>query len=526
MIVRAFVVSLAVACVLGFMTPPARAARPAIAFVPLDDRPVTYQQAVLVGASAGSDVRTPPRVMLGRYLDPGNPDGILNWLGSEDNSDTFADVVSSDMIGYGGLVASRTPSVPEYLALSRLRSLAAIRSLHSQTPFDVFGTVMRLAPTGVPAIGGAKDYFAAGRAYDDITDYANLPDPPVTAADRAKAAALRAQIGAPLLDAYLAARARNRDVDTFLFTELAEGTYDRVVLGQDDAGPQGLHIRDLRALRTFVASWHLGSRSSIEPGADELGMILVSRAIATYARWTPSVDVAYSRPDGATVQDHLEFNPIGETVADIIRSCGARQVESGGDIDLFVRVTGTSASDEAAFVNGIAASVAGGRLAAIADLSFLGAPMSEQEALVKELIDRKIAGAIAAFASWNTTANTVGTTLPEAIVVGAGMRMGTYDHRAHAQFAIDRYADDYAFHDYVRTDVNDELSKDGVFDHTYLLAGPASVADHANRAELWPDALALLSQIEPDYRDAGLTITLPWDRTFETELDVRLAPVH
>jgi hypothetical protein len=28
----------------------------------------------------------------------------------------------------------------------------------------------------------------------------------------------------------------------------------------------------------------------------------------------------------------------------------------------------------------------------------------------------------------------------------------------------------------------------------------------------------------PAYRDAGLTITLPWNRTFETQIDVRMNP--
>jgi hypothetical protein len=39
---------------------------------------------------------------------------------------------------------------------------------------------------------------------------------------------------------------------------------------------------------------------------------------------------------------------------------------------------------------------------------------------------------------------------------------------------------------------------------------------------LWPYALDLLAKIYPQYRDAGLTITLPWERTFEAQLDVRL----
>jgi hypothetical protein len=32
----------------------------------------------------------------------------------------------------------------------------------------------------------------------------------------------------------------------------------------------------------------------------------------------------------------------------------------------------------------------------------------------------------------------------------------------------------------------------------------------------------LLARIEPQFRDRGFTITLPWDRTFETELELRL----
>jgi hypothetical protein len=91
---------------------------------------------------------------------------------------------------------------------------------------------------------------------------------------------------------------------------------------------------------------------------------------------------------------------------------------------------------------------------------------------------------------------------------------------------LDRYADDYAFHDFVRPAVNDDLSKRGIDDHTYLLPDAGSYAGSQNRAALWPQALELLRSIYPLYRDMGLTITLPWDRTFETELDVRLVPVR
>jgi hypothetical protein len=64
----------------------------------------------------------------------------------------------------------------------------------------------------------------------------------------------------------------------------------------------------------------------------------------------------------------------------------------------------------------------------------------------------------------------------------------------------------------------------GRADHTYLTPGVAQRVASENRALLWPDGLTLLAQIVPQFRAAGFTITLPWDRTFETEIDLRLEP--
>ena len=495
-----------------------------IVFVPLDDRPVTYQLPVMLGAIAGQPVVTPPRAMLGEYLRPGDPDALANWLQGDATRGASALVVSTDMVAYGGLVASRIPGVTVAGAVARLRALARLKAERAIPFVGAFGTIMRLAPTGVPRLGPAANYYATGATVDAIQAYANLPDPPQTPDEQAKAARLRERIGAVTLDAYLATRARDRDVDEWALQFAAEGGFDRIVMGQDDAGPTGLHLRDVAALRAAAARFELGARASIEPGADELGMIVLAEAFARNARWTPTVSVVYSRPDGAEYNDRLEFVPIGTTIGDIVAACGARRVASDADVALFVRVPGTAPADEDAFEATLAADVARGRSVAVADLTFLqGEPGPEQRELAEALIARGIAGKIDAFASWNTDANTVGTALPEAIAVGAGKRRGTFDARAHAQFMLDRYADDYAFHQFVRPVLNEELRAENV-DTTLLLPDVARRAAARNRALLWPRTLALLAQIYPQYRDAGLTITLPWNRTFETALDVRLAP--
>jgi hypothetical protein len=465
-------------------------------------------------------IAEPPSALLGNYLEPGNPVAIVRWL---DGVPTVREyVVSNDMVDYGGLVASRIPAVDLATARGRLDSLAGVRARHSLAAFNVFGTVMRLAPTGVPAIGPAATFPFAGAPVAQITEYAGLPVPAQTPAQAADAERLRTALG-PTLDAYLSARARDHAIDLAALAKDASGAFDRVVLGQDDAGPVGLHIPELAELRAYATRVMPYGRWSIEPGTDELGMVLVAAAVVREAGLVPRVRVVYSRADGAGVQDPLEFAPVATTIADVIRSCGGVPVEAGAPADfvLYVRVAGTSDADEATFVDAIANDPAH---AAIADLSFLGNDLAEQRRLMDELVARNVAARVLAFASWNTTANTVGTTVPEAFAVLAGHRMRTYSARAHLTFTYMRYVDDVLFQKVVRPQVNDDLEKAGTTDHAYLLPPVAQQAAAENDRLLRPLAEDLLAKIAPAERIGQLTIALPWNRTFETRLDVRLTP--
>lgn len=492
-----------------------------LVFVPVDDRPATAQFPRLIAQIAGVQLLEPPATMLGNYLQPGDPAALIDWL---DNApaDTQAFVVSNDMIAYGGLVASRIPPTSLQTAQARLHRLTLVREHHSLAAFTVFGSVMRLAPTGVPAIGPAADFPFAGSVWPKIQAYANLPAPPQTEAQRARAAALRAEIGPPL-DAYLATRARDLQIDLDLLRDDAAGAVDRVVLGQDDSGPIGLSAPDLDKLFAYARAAMPYGRWSIEPGTDELGMVYVAAALVRQAGLVPRVHVTYSRANGESVQDPLEFAPIGTTIADIIRSSGGVEVPSSqpSDVDLFVKVPQTSASDESSFVDAIAADP---YRAAVADLSFIHpANYDVQKDLMNDLIARGVAGNVESFASWNTTANTIGTAIPEAFAVIAGKRMNTYNALAHKTFTYLRYADDVVFQKTVRPQLNAQLRKQNV-DTTYLLPPIAGEAAAENAALMRPLAQALLAAVSPASRLVSLSITLPWNRTFEEQLDAQLTP--
>ncbi len=518
-------IALLVAVVFALATAPVFASeRPAIAFVPIDDRPVTYQLPQMLGAIAGVDVLTPPRAALGKFIDAGDSDAIWTWLLSQRTRNAFAYVVSTDMLGYGGLVASRTPYTPDLLAQRRLDRLVNLHVLRPNAPIYAFGTVMRLAPTGVAKIGAAANFFAAGEVGDLIAQYARLPDPPQTDAERARAERLRAAIGEPTLQAYLATRRRNRELDTYILSLAGTADLTRVILGQDDAGTVGLHLRDVAALREAISRYDVGAQATIESGTDELGMVLISAALARRAGWTPTISVRYSRPDGGTVHDPLELGSVDQTVDDIIASSGGRRVERDADIDLFVQVTKTGEADERSFIDAIAGDVAAHRSVAVADLTFIGGSIDEQKALVQTLIARKLAASIDAFASWNTAANTLGTAIPEAIVAGIGRREGTYDPAAHRRFLLDRYIDDYGYRLIVRAQVNDDLSARGVHDHSYLLPEVARFAQSDAASRLEPLGFFLLDQTGLQLARPAILVTLPWPRTFEAWIDVLSHP--
>ena len=497
----------------------ARDAAP-IVFVPLDDRPVTYQLPVMLGEIAGRNVIATPRSLIGSYLRFGEPDRIIAWLNHQ-TTGASAYVVSSDMLAYGGLTASRVPGVSYSDAYFRINELRTIRRRDPSAWLGVFGTVMRLAPTGVPAIGDAASFFAAYPIWTYLQQYANLHDPPLTS-EEATAQHLR-ELAGPALQAYLDTRARNLALDKLLLESARNRTIDRLVLGQDDAGPVGLHVPEVAQLQAIVRDESLEDRVSIEPGADELGMALVANALSRAAHWTPHVSVVYSTPSGGTYQDPLEFAPISTTIESLIALCGGVRDDAHPDLVLYVRVPRTPQAFDDTFVADMQQRITAGKSVAFADLSY-EASYASQETFAQRLLASGVASQLDAYSSWNTTANTVGTALAEAIAAGAGRRSGTYNALAHKTFTYVRFADDVLFHDEVRPDLNSWLAAQGVQDHTYLLPDVAATTAERNNGLLWGRAQALLQTLYPNFHIAAMNISLPWQRTFETEIDVRLAP--
>jgi Protein of unknown function (DUF4127) len=495
----------------------------AILFVPMYATPSARQLPVMAGAIARVNVREPPQQWLGDYIAPGDVDAIDRWLASAaPTADDF--VISIDMLAYGGLDASRAPGVAQHEAIARLGTLRRLRAARPHARIAAFGTIMRLEPTAVAPVGPARGYWAGAQppTWEYIWAYAQLHDPPLPS-EATRARELRMLIGQPVLEQYLQTRERDRTVDLAALGLVADGTLDRIVIGQDDAGPVGLHVKDVRALKQAVADLGIADRASIEPGADELGIVLVARALAQRIGWTPRVAVRYSRPNGALTQDPLEYAPVHVTIDALVRRCGGVRDDRRPDLTLYVRVPGTSRAQDDRLLDALRSDVQRGHSVALVDLTFLTGSYAAQATFTRRLIAAGLAAKLDAYSAWNTTANSAGIALGEIVATGVGRRTGRYDPRAHAAFMLDRYIDDYLYHTQVRPRIDAELAAEGIRAHWYLAPSVWRATDAQVRAALVPMARDLLRQIYPQYRAVALDVRLPWPRTFEIESEIRLA---
>ncbi len=195
---------------------------------------------------------------------------------------------------------------------------------------------MRLAPTGIPMERRSSLPTRRGRTCK-IMRTCTIPCCPA----KRRSAHLRELIGEATLDAYLATRGAISRLTACCCKLTANGRIDRLVLGQDDAGPVGLHVRDVAPLQSDLAA----QGSSGEPRSSRAPTNWGWRSSRTRSHARP-VDAAYCRSlfhaGRSLVPRQIEYAPISTAIDALIGVCGGVRDDNRPDIILYVRVPGTT----------------------------------------------------------------------------------------------------------------------------------------------------------------------------------------
>lgn len=427
-----------------------------ILLIPLDDRPATTQFAEMIGRISGAVVETPPLDLLGRFTTPGDPDRILGWLRNHDLGQYCAVLISTDMVAYGGLIASRLTGTDYRVAIERMRAVQRVRrdlqvaqkDQPKKTLFFGFSSIMRLSPTATRDNG--KWRLLVGRYAEAKARFNATADPK----DKRLIDSLRRQIPEGEIERFEAARQRNHLVQQELVRMTRWNVFDYLILGQDDAQPVGPHVVETNRLKSMAQNLGVSGRVYFCEGIDQHSNVLISRALTGLADWRPRVRVVYADDLARDMVAHYEADRIEGSLRNQIIASGATVAGPNESFDytLFVNTPNARPDHFARFVENLTRQIEQGEPVAVADIN-----LGKQGTGSPELFDAlNSAGRVArllSYAGWNTAGNTMGTAIPAANVYLLARRSG-YDplrrELAQRAFLLHRLVNDFEYHRFTR----------------------------------------------------------------------------
>lgn len=502
-----------------------------IILIPLDNRPATGQFAQMIAKMAGVTVKIPPDELLGRFTTPGQPEEILAWLERENLNNTLAVIASTDMIAYGGLIASRTIDVPQELAVKRLNRLEDIKKAHKDIPFFACTSIMRLTPT-------ATKSSAAWRL--QLGRYAEIKERYRRTTEKKYLETLRnleAKIPPQEIQRYDQIRDRNYQVQLHLLQQLRSFTFEYLLFGQDDAQPYGPHIPETMKLRAKATGSGVGGKVYFGEGVDQMGNILVSRALLKAREWTPRVRLVYSDDAQKKSIADYESKSIEDSLRDQLYSSGSRPALGDQyDYALFLNTPNRRDDKFHEFTESLTTEVDQSFPVAVADID-LGKDGTSDPELFAALNQQGRMVKLLAYAGWNTAGNTMGTTIPAANTYLLARRItgGELQRElSRREFILHRFVNDFAYHKYVRPrayqmidstpDASREETYGAAFEsvNSFVQRELGRYLDETFSSQfLGQKFFAGSKQYEIDGIE-NIRISLPWPRAYEVRLEFNL----
>lgn len=483
-------------------------------YIPLDDRPVTYTYPVANLEAAGYEVLTPPQKYLASANRNGDPDKIWEWL-MENAPDADAAIISSDALIYGGLVASRTHFYDDTTLQSRVQRLELLRE-KLPMPLYVYSTLMR---TPRASFGNVEPpyYSEIGPAifrYSELVDKEDFTGLNVRESLTKKA--LKNNLPEQDLNDWLQRRIKNYNVNKSL-TELAgKYRFHYLAIGKDDNAPLSATHMEARHIKreAFALSQQI---FQILPGVDQLGMLLLTRAVNEMNNAHPLIYTYYAEGSGRMTVPQYSDSTLGESVPQQILAADARATADITKADFVLAVNTPKDGvmlDSTAPSNQFFASIpdkksisqlegyfAKGYKISLADVAYSN---GADNGFMNEFAKRGNLQKLTAYNGWNTADNTIG------FAIAQGVLAPQISVEDNAKLMQQRLVDDWFYQSNARRDATDYLEKNNHSAAVYKLGSMKKPV-----AAIAQDTCNTLARKYDFTRNFKFKIGFPWDRLFE-----------
>ena len=517
-----------------------------IVFIPQDNRPVSDEMPADTISKLGYELIIPPEELLGNRENLGDSDKLWEWL--ETNTTIFrkptkeekkknkskepvqafnpeikAIVISSDSMIYGSLVGSRKHNIPENTLKKRTARFAQYKEKYPEAKLYVFASIMRTPSSGEHSGTEEPEYY---RRYGlDIFRYTVLSDmadvQPLSSQEEKERAFLQDLIPKEYIKDWLGRREKNYNINKELLKLAKSNVFERLVLGRDDNARWSQTHMESRHLKAFASELGVEHVHNLA-GLDEVGLLMLTRAVNDIRDSYPVVSSQYNWGNGQIIIPAYSDEPIDTTVKDHVQLIGGRYSESPERVDLLLLVNTNSNGENMGanwYINGtnlrpgvkyfadmVQDALKKGYPVGIADVSFVN---GSDNALMEELNRRHLLYEVQSYSGWNTPTNSVGFALAQGVLARA---MKETDKN---RLLTIRYMDDWAYQANVRQVVARQLS-------WFEGAGVYNVLGETKSQIEWraTSLLQLFAEKNLPQNDfiKSLRLTSPWNRLFEARI--------
>ena len=498
-----------------------------IIFVPHDNRPISFKQTADNIRDLGYEVLTPPEELLGNRENPyAKPEELSKWV-IENAKKADAAVISSDSMVYGSLVASRKHNLSEDVVLARVHNFEKIHQANPNMKLYVFGSIMRTPQTSEASGSEDANYYA--QYGTDIARYTALTDKleqdGLTHKERKQLQQYEQKIPKAALDDWLSRRQGNFLVSKNLIDLARNDVITYLALGCDDNAKYSQTNKERRALDNYGSDLGELKYQSVA-GIDEIGYVLLTRAVNNLQGDIPFVSVHYAKGTGENTIPAYSNEPIKNSIATHIKMAGGMKVNSDKGADLVFMVnTNFDGTTGAAndlnnvyipneniidFVNMVDEAVQANKKVGIGDITFGN---GSDNALMFSLYGKNLLDKLNAYSGWNTPTNSTGYAL------AMGMGANYTDRVGILKMLEVRYLDDWLYQANIRQAVANRLNSmpgEGDYGNTKTRTLPAEKLATEALQKIIADYG--LEKFEGQSYVADAQIRFPWQRMFEADI--------
>eukprot|EP01105_Mastigella_eilhardi_P001876 TRINITY_DN1229_c0_g1_i1.p2 TRINITY_DN1229_c0_g1~~TRINITY_DN1229_c0_g1_i1.p2 ORF type:complete len:526 (-),score=187.72 TRINITY_DN1229_c0_g1_i1:2814-4391(-) len=495
-------------------------------YLPLDERFTTRNAFLNLGKLVPYEILTPPTSLLPNLKVPPPLDELHAWV-DENMAQADAAIISSEMYIYGGLIQSRVSNDTMDEVQARMEKLLAYKTQYPKLQMLFSAVVMR-----IPAYNGdfEEPWYWEYYGYDlyEFSFYSDKYYHTHDPADEQAAIAAAKQVPPAIIKEFLWRRSRNFNITRDVVNaEAATNPLEFLYITQDDNAQYGFNIEEADALRRLVASNNIGDHAFVYPGADEVGLTMLSMLSVSSTGKSPKIQLVYRDPSTVYNIPNYEGQPMVTTLQQQTIAAGGTFTNDTQAADVFMLVNnfsedhqleapnqlmnGRSTADYNMFTPYLQKLGSGqAKTAGFADNRFSnGGDLMLLQYILEEAADPAVKLDMHHFcyAGWNTDGNTLGTVISNAIILAL-----FNDGDSNTFFNVLRLIEDEYYQASYRTYLENYVS----------LVNDATVSDLSSDLPFYGDFSnkTLGSRVQDLDTTFGLQWVLdscyyPWNRTFE-----------